>query len=159
MESVFGVSSEEDFEGGLLLAEQPVSKKRRQPPGKKFSSRKNFTSDLDTLFETALNESLEQNVLKQTQELEAKTKASQHQIPGKKPLTGLDTLIRKTANAAFKEDDKKMPVKRVTFVFDRKKLEKLKRIARREKAYLKDLIGNAVSEFIQEYEQEKGDVK
>ncbi len=159
MESAFGVASEENFEGGLLLDERPAPKKRKRLPSKKLSSRKNFTSDLDTLFEAALNESLDQKIQQQTPDLEAKTKASLHQISGKKPLSGLDTLIRQTANKVYKEDDKKIPVKRVTFVFDRKKLEKLKRIARREKAYLKDLIGDAVSEFIQEYEQKEGGLK
>ena len=45
--------------------------------------------------------------------------------------------------------------KRVTFVFDKEKLAKLKEIARTEKAYLKDIIGDVVSRFIEKYEKEQ----
>ena len=44
--------------------------------------------------------------------------------------------------------------KRVTFVFDKEKLAKLKEIAKMEKAYLKDIIGDVVSSFIEKYEEE-----
>ena len=37
-------------------------------------------------------------------------------------------------------------------VFDKQKLARLKRIAKIEKAYLKDIIGDLVSEFIDSYE-------
>ena len=36
--------------------------------------------------------------------------------------------------------------------FDQKKIEKLKSIARVEKAYLKDIVGELISEYIEKYE-------
>ena len=41
------------------------------------------------------------------------------------------------------------------FVFDKEKLAKLKEIAKMEKAYLKDIIGDVVSNFIEKYEKEE----
>jgi hypothetical protein len=70
-------------------------------------------------------------------------------------MSGLDALIRQTVEPN-REEIKRAAVpkekKRVTFVFDKKKLLKLKKIAKLEKAYLKDIIGGLISEYLDEYD-------
>ncbi|MCB0644189.1 MAG: hypothetical protein KDC44_21245, partial [Phaeodactylibacter sp.] len=74
-----------------------------------------------------------------------------------KPVSGLDVLIRRTIETTELEVNYQSK-KRITFVFDREKLDKLKQIARKEKSYLKDLVDELISEYIDSYESHKGKV-
>ena len=154
LESLFGDTSEESFEsGGLLVAEKVKPKARTRKP----SSRKNFTSDLNTLFEDALQETIQEKKEKLAKGIESKSKSATLKNRVKKPLTGIDALIRRTVETSTIEIDPNAR-KRVTFTFEKAKLEKLKKIARLEKSYLKDIIGEVIGEFIQDYEDKKGDI-
>lgn len=70
-------------------------------------------------------------------------------------MNGLDALIRQTVESSMMEVEPApaLSKKRVTFVFDKQKLSRLKRIAKIERAYLKDIIGDLISEFIDDYEE------
>lgn len=127
---------------------------------KRSTSRKNFTTDLDTLLEEALQESFEEQLVRREQ-LKAGKKAAKgehHQNQQRRPSSGLDMLIRRTVEVGAVEADRKTGKKRLTVTFDKEKIQKLKKIARLEKAYLKDILGKLVEEYIQEYESEKGGV-
>ena len=125
------------------------------------SSRKNFTTDLDTLLEEALQESFEEQMAKREQEKAADKAASEghHLNQQRRPASGLDMLIRRTVETGQVEEDRKKGKKRLTVTFDKEKIQKLKKIARLEKAYLKDILGKLVEEYIDEYEKEKGNIK
>ena len=153
LESLFGFS-----EGGDLAEESPLLADTEvrvitEPKAKKARGRssKNFTSDLDSLFEDTLEDVIE----------ETKTDYQQQSIkPDKKrkqrrPVSGLDALIRRTLEGGEAEIsyDKR---KRVTFVFEKSKVEKLKRIAKAQKVYLKDILGDIVQDYLQQYEKEGG---
>ena len=152
LESLFGVS-----EGGNLPEESPLLAETEvrvvtKPKAKKARKRgsKNFTSDLDSLFEDTLENAIE----------ETKTEYQQSNKPDKKrkqlrPVSGLDALIRRTLESGEAEVsyDKR---KRVTFVFEKSKVEKLKRIAKAQKVYLKDILGDIVKDYLKQYEQEEG---
>lgn len=69
---------------------------------------------------------------------------------------GLDLLIRQTSEETYIEYQSEN--KRVTFVFDKKKLQRLKVIAKAQKAFLKDIIGDVVSKYIEEYEDSNGNI-
>ena len=150
LESLFGETTEatESFqEENPLLAKK---KKRKSNSGRSLSG-KNFTADLDCLFEDALTETIAEKVNKI-----AKNTTQEKNIRAKKrinrPLGGLDALIRKTSD--MEEVKINTPnKKRVTFTFDKTKLQKLKSIAKKEKQFLKDIIGGVVAEFIEEYEK------
>ena len=71
---------------------------------------------------------------------------------------GIDALIRKTRKGEKIEVDLPAAQKRITFVMKKAYIQKLKSIARSENQYLKDVIGEIVSEFIRDYEQEHGEL-
>ncbi len=155
LESLFGDTSEDTFGGSLLVAEEPKPKAVRKRRG---SSRKNFTTDLDTLLEDALKETIIEQTQKTDKAFESKSKSIQTKQRSRKPLSGLDALIRRTVEGSTIEISNDV-TKRVTFVFEKQKLDKLKRIARIEKAYLKDILSQIVSEYIQKYEVQKGGIQ
>ena len=157
LDSLFGTLTEEAFqEDSPLLDKQKKEEKKQKAVAQKEkgklkrSSSKNFTSDLETLFEQALNETIEEKLEKHKRKTNRKTITRRRM----RPLSGLDALIRKTSEMDVVEVN--IPnKKRVTFIFDKQKLLRLKEIAKKEKAYLKDIIGEVMSKFIENYEQDQ----
>jgi hypothetical protein len=152
LESLFGFS-----EGGNLPEESPLLAETEvkvvtKPKAKKARKRgsKNFTSDLDSLFEDTLEDTLNETKAEYQQGIKPDKKRKQ-----RRPVSGLDALIRRTLDSGESEVsyDKR---KRVTFVFEKSKVEKLKRIAKAQKVYLKDILGDIVQDYLHQYEQEKG---
>lgn len=119
-------------------------------------SSKDFTADLDTLLEEALQERDEP---KTSSESVSKTTSQDIKSPSRTPkraLSGLDALIRKTIEVKMVDEGSgKKATKRVTFAVDKKKLEKLKQIARSQNSYLKDIITQIISDYIKEVEHDK----
>ena len=153
LESLFGTVTEEAFqeESPLLDKQEKEVKKVTSSGSSKKRSSKDFTSDLDTLFEEALAETIEEKEEKANSKVQAPPKPRKRRL---RRLSGLDALIRHTEDMDVVEVN--VPTKkRVTFVFDKEKLAKLKQIAKSEKAYLKDIIGDVVSNFIEKYEKEQ----
>ncbi|MEO1258329.1 MAG: hypothetical protein AAFZ15_06015 [Bacteroidota bacterium] len=159
LESLFSTDTKDDVSGkGTEFLRKPSDeggtatiKKRRT------SSRKNFTTDLDSLLEQALQESFEEKMAQREKEKAAAEKAK-YQNKARRPMTGLDVLIRRTIESGDIRQDRKEGKKRLTVTFDKSKIAKLKKIARLEKAYLKDILGELVEEYIEKYEQEKGTI-
>ena len=154
LETLFGESAlEEKFEDrNPLLAEQkevPKEKKKKTIKRKKKTG-KSFTSDLDSLFKSSSYQKDEKRAPKA-----GKTSTPKAQT---KIVFGLDALIRKTTNLVPGETYEASTKKRVTFIYDKKKLETLKLIARKNKAYMKDIIGAAVNNWISDYEKKHGKI-
>jgi hypothetical protein len=76
----------------------------------------------------------------------------------KKPVGGLDALIRSTVEPQ-KVEFRGNAIKQLTLTFDEEKIQKLKKIARTEKKYLRKVINDIVEEYIKEYEEKKGKIK
>lgn len=129
----------------------------KAPKSRKRSSRKNFTTDLDSLLEEALQESFDEQ-MEASAPAGTKAKSFHQQTHRKRPLSGLDRLIRRTVEGGEMrvEEQPALGRKRLTVTFEKKKVEKLKKIARLEKAYLKDILGDLVANFIRDYEAKKG---
>lgn len=119
-------------------------------------SRKNFTTDLDSLLEEAMQESFEEKIHIENQEEpgQKEPQVFHQQAHRRRPMGGLDMLIRRTVEKSSIEEDES-GTKRLTVTFDKDKLNKLKKIARLERAYLKDILGEIIEEFIVRYEKEK----
>lgn len=173
LESLFGmtpvtVEEETAFMGDSVLPRKKKEKNAPQRPAstvrKRSGSSKSFTADLESLFQTVVKESVEEE--KKKAERQKKRSLDNPQAKtnnlgkNRRPMSGLDALIKQSAGAN-KEELKRNAVpkekKRVTFVFDKKKLQKLKTIAKMEKAYLKDIIGDLISEYLDEYNLDSND--
>ncbi|MEM9885565.1 MAG: hypothetical protein AAF849_06700 [Bacteroidota bacterium] len=132
-----------------VLKDQPFAAESKQvkKARKSSNSGKSFAQDLSSLFETTIVESVQEKVkaLKDGSDKGAKKK-------NRKPPTGLDVLIRRTVESS-QVDIENGPKRRVTFLFDEEKLKRLKGIAKEKKSYIKDIVGDIVSEFIEEYEK------
>ncbi len=158
LDSLFGASGiEKDFEdrSPLLVEDKKQAKPKKEFKKSKKTKRKagkSFTSDLDSLFSSSIYE-------KKEKKSKGGPKISRPAAePQSKNIFGLDALIRKTIDLPPEEVYIASAKKRVTFVYDRKKLELLKKIARKNNAYMKDIIGNAVSQWINEYEEKNGKI-
>lgn len=163
LDSIFGDGNDSE-ELSIITKENKAD--RKTPRRKRKSSGKDFTADLDSLLQEALQESVAQHAKKKRNKLPvAKTNRQAQRGRIKRTLSGLDALIRQTVTSSEMEITEQDPgsslpkKKRVTFSFDRVKVDKLKSIARLEKSYIKDIVNGIVSEYIEEYEKSKGDVK
>jgi len=168
LESLFSIDNNKESGQGTTFLEGANPEEMRPGAGKpavaKPSHRKNFTTDLDSLLQEAMQESFEE----QLQEREAaaaiasaanKAQPFHQQAHRRKPLGGLDMLIRRTVEQGAVAEDPLTGTRRLTVTFDKEKLNKLKTIARMEKAYLKDILGDIVEEYIRRYENQKGNVE
>jgi hypothetical protein len=118
----------------------------------KRTTTKNFTSDLDSLFSEAFTEAVEEKVEKMRREAGINDPFSSPRENARKPLSGLDALIRNTVDTSLAGLEH-APVKRLTIMFENQKIEKLKNIAKQEKAFVKDLVNDVLTEFITNYEK------
>ena len=168
LESLFGVSTmEEKLQDNPLLSEaketgSPTIKEKehsRPAASPRRRSGKSFTSDLDSLFEEALQDSLQERLEeKDAPKVEVKIAKPRRVMRKKRPVMGLDVLIRRTSDLSQEELMTTSFQKRVTFVYDREKVEQIKAIAREKNMYMKDIIGKAVSAWLEEYETQHGEI-
>ena len=111
---------------------------------KKRSSSKDFTSDLESLFSTAVDKEVQE----QSKQQQIKGKATAIKKRSDRPVIGIDALIRKTI-----EDKKEGAIpnsskKRITITMEKQKLEKLKKIAKEKKTYLRTIMDELVSDYL-----------
>lgn len=117
-------------------------------PAPKQGSKKNFADSLDSIFQDAIEE-----VVQEKAEEIAEGKTVKKAKRRTKPVFGLDALIRQTVEDSEVKRDKK----RVTFTFETEKIDKLRSIAKIEKARIRDIVNELVTEYIQKYETETGE--
>ena len=154
LESLFDEVAEETVT--FVEASTPKTPQKVKRVRSKGSS-KDFTADLDTLLEEALgSDKPEESTISETTSDKGSSTPKQVNPKVRKPLSGLDALIRKTIEVKMVEEQSdRKATKRVTFAVDKKKLEKLKAIARSQNAYLKDVITQIITEYIKETEDSK----
>lgn len=153
LESLFGDTGGEDQLPGirpLLVKEKEKAKSktaRLSSKRPKRRSSKNFTSDLEGLFHSALDKEY-----KETVENNPTTKRDRRvKKRSERPVIGIDALIRRTSAENREEIGVSSPMKkRVTFTLEKKKIEQLKSIAKSKKAYLKDVVDDIISRYLNE---------
>lgn len=151
LESLFGDTGADDQLPGIrpLLVEEEARESRdttRRKRPKKRSS-KNFTSDLEGLFHSTLDE------YKEPTQQSARTSRRDTKVKkrSQRPVIGIDALIRRTSMENREDFAISSPLKkRVTFSLEKKKIEKLKSIAKSKKAYLKDIVDDIISQYLEE---------
>lgn len=151
--------AKKSFQSGLedlfmdALESPPIAKEKTVTSAKsekKKKSTKSFSADLDSLFQETIEESVKEQAAQLKQGKKPRKPKPKPKAKRSKPSFGLDALIRQTVQTSKVTVPKDK--KRVTFVFDKEKIEKLKSIARLEKAYLKDIVDSLVSEYISKHE-------
>ncbi len=125
---------------------------------RKHHAHKNFLSDLDSLLQEALEESLEKFEASQPDSVtpSGKSKSRNGGNSSQFAIGGLDALIRQTIDIQEINADEISGKKRLTVSVDKSKLEKLKTIARLKNAYLKDFLIEVLDGYIEDYVKEKG---
>ena len=144
LESLFGDTAVEGM-SPLLVEEKKPKIKKTVKKIKKRSSSKNFTSDLENLFSTAVDK----EVKEQKRQQQIKGKATAIKKRSDRPVIGIDALIRKTIEDKKEgEADVSSLKKRLTITLEKQKLEKLKKIAKEKKTYLRTLMDELVSDYL-----------
>ncbi len=128
--------------------DMPITKALKRP------GVKNFTNDLDSLFKDAFTEAVEEKIDKIRKQSGIGNQDDSMNI-SRKPLFGLDALIRSTVDASLAELQQ-ATIKRLTIIVENQKVEKLKSIARMERSFMKDIISGVLNEFIDSYEKRTG---
>ncbi len=163
--------SKKNFTDGLesLLTEAPEQDRflsEKPPSGSKSSGKKeagqrrstgskNFTSNLQSFLQDTFEESFEERL----QQLEKRETTPNKEIKkrSRKPLSGLDALIRQTIEPSSVRVAAQA-TRRLVVAFDEQQLQKLRQIAKLEKTYLKKIIVDLVEDYINTYETQKGDL-
>jgi len=152
LESLFDESLGDAFERNNPLLEEKPKPAKPTKTRKKRSSGKTFTSDFNALFEETLRETVQEKA----KAINKKNAADATKRRSRKPMSGLDMLIRRTVESS-EMDFEPGTKRRVTFVFEEEKIEQLKKTARVRKSYLKEIMNELVEEYIQRYEQKLTD--
>ena len=126
-----------------------------QPLVARRAHSKNFTSDLDSLFQDAFTEAVEEKLEKMRRTSGIQDPFESTQRHNKQPLSGLDALIRSTLDTSLAGLEH-AAIKRLTILFENQKIEKLKSIAKIERSFVKDLVSGVLTEFINDYEKRTG---
>ena len=117
---------------------------------------KNFTSDLDSLFNDAFSEAVEERVEKMRRSAGIDDPFDEPKMRSyKQPLSGLDALIRSTIDTSLAGLDH-AAIKRLTIMVESQKIDKLKSIAKLERSFVKDIVNGMLTEFINDYEKRTG---
>ena len=156
-DSIFGREEEEPVKitSEDIAVETPTAPAEPAAFSKKATV-KNFTSDLDALFRDAMTERVEEKVTKIKRSVGIEDDPFEDSAREfKKPLSGLDALIRQTMETSLAGMEH-AAVKRITLLFESAKIDKLKNIAKLERAFMKDLVQSVITEFIVDYEKRKG---
>ncbi len=128
------------------------SKSTEKKSGK--NSGKSFANQFDELFENQATEKIVEEVEKtKKRSIKQAKKQLPKAVEQEKQRLGIDALFRKTMESKKIEIPVPSGQKRVTFTFDQELLTKLKSIARVEKTYIREVIAEAVQQFIQSYEE------
>jgi len=152
LESLFGDTGGEDQLPGIrpLLEEEEKAKAKTARLNRKRTKRrssKNFTSNLEGLFHSALDKEYKESV-PPTTTTKRDTRVKKR---SERPVIGIDALIRRTSEENKEEVMGSSPIKkRLTFILEKKKIEQLKSIAKSKKAYLKDIVDDIISSYLNE---------
>jgi len=154
------LNNEDTATATLVAPKKEVAKKVSRPVAKKSTrkSSKNFHSDLEELFQEAFQEKMEQlseeNSKPEVKIVEQKKTVKPTRVRKIRPRMGLDSLIRNTQNLSPEQIQVHNDQKRVTFLYSKTQLEKLREISKKDSRFMKDIIGEAVNQWIKDYKEE-----
>lgn len=130
-----------------MITENPTEASSKSAINKKQAKHKisdKFGSHLDALFQEP------PTPVEPEQKVTVKTNSRVKKVL---PRLGLDALIRNTRNQSVEDTEQTDEQKRVTFIYSKNQLEKIRQISKYESRYMKDIIGEAVNQWIDKYER------
>ena len=140
MDDLFGGQPAQESTRSALSLFPNEERGAKAHPDEEKRGGKGFTSQLDAFLAEAFEQVAEEIV------------EERQSARGRRPLSGLDLLIRQTSDAPAPaaQTNKK---RRLTLAFSKEQLDQLKTIAEQEGIYLKDLINQLVENYIDAYEK------
>jgi hypothetical protein len=126
--SALSDSGEDSFQEEVASERKPASKR--------------FSSQLEALLAEAFD-----NISEEGNAFAAPEDGDEQ---SRRPRSGLDLLIRSTTSDAEDFKPQSHTTRRVTLIFPKEHLEKLKLLAKQENVYLKDIINRLVSKYLTE---------
>jgi len=153
MDSLFGPTEEQQSGTDWLDAQGTGDQGARKKKSKRSPSGKNFSSDLQSFLQEAFDDSMDRQLEERQKRDEATPAEPSVKKRHRRPMAGLDALIRSTVDPQPVSDpgNKNRP-KRITLSFDPVKLEKLKSIARDQRTLLRDVIDEIVEDYLNRME-------
>jgi len=133
----------------LTLPDRSKPKKKRKIV-KREASGKTFSDELASFLMDAMEDPEDQTVEVEVPVSPKRSRAKARASSG----AGLDALVRNTLDPEVVTDEEQQ-VRRLTLTLRQVQLEKLRRIAHRKNLPLRQLVAGLVSEFLEEYEEEK----
>lgn len=133
-----------------LARKAPAERKMAHAGGTEDES---FKDALEAFFRDELADKVVQRA-----EEDAAEQPKRSQDRPRRPKGGIDSLIQGTIVKDQLELGRKDSSERVTFVFDKDHVSKLKSIARLEKTYLKNIVTELILDFISTYESKHGQI-
>jgi hypothetical protein len=152
MESLFGPSDEQESDKGWFGAQEAGEQDAHEQKNKRSNSGKNFADDLQSFLQEAFDDSMERQLEERQKRDEAAPATPSVKKKQRRPMAGLDALIRSTVDPIPESETDRSRPKRITLSFDPVKLEKLKSIARNQRALLRDVIDEIVEDYLNRME-------
>lgn len=155
MESLFGPVDEQQAGKDWFDVQKAEDQDAHEQKPKRSSSGKNFSSDLQSFLQEAFDDSMERQLGERQKRDEAIPAKPSVKKKRRRPMAGLDALIRSTVDPQPESTTDRNRPKRITLSFDPVKLEKLKSIARNQRSLLRDVIDEIVEDYLNRMETEE----
>jgi hypothetical protein len=152
MENLFGPTDKQEPDKGWFGAQEAGDQSAHEQKNKRSKSGKNFTNDLQSFLQEAFDNSMERQLEERQRRDEAAPATPSVKKKQRRPMAGLDALIRSTVDPQPEPEEDRSRPKRITLSFDPVKLEKLKSIARNQRALLGDVIDEIVEDYLNRME-------
>lgn len=149
LDSIFSDIHEEPMATTYVLKDSPKVDVEERNSRMERKGGKNFSSNMDDVIMKSFVTNGEN---KNKEEDDNSNIRYSHVKKQRTPLTGIDGLFSRSIEYGDLDSDTK---KRIVLILENKKVDRLKAIAKKEDLFLKDIITQSVSSFIENYDRRK----
>jgi hypothetical protein len=149
LDSIFSDIHEEVMATTYVLRDSPKADAEERNVKMERKGGKNFSSNMDDVI---MKSFVTNNENQNKEEDDNSNIRYSHVKKQRTPLTGIDGLFSRSIEYGDLDNDVK---KRIVLILENQKVDKLKAIAKKEQLFLKDIIVQSVSSFIENYDRRK----
>jgi hypothetical protein len=149
LDSIFSDIHEEVMATTYVLKDNPKADTEERNSKMERKGGKNFSSNMDDVI---MKSFVTNNETQNKEEDDNSNIRYSHVKKQRTPLTGIDGLFSRSIEYGDLENDSK---KRIVLILENHKVDKLKSIAKKEHLFLKDIIIQSVSSYIDQYDRRK----